>query len=124
MPQQTKITSIVPDNEWQGLLSIREARTVRISSADIVAANGKKTVPAGSILGSADSEHTILHGNAPAKIVNDATAEGIAVNTVDVTNGDMEVAMAYVGTASTTKMPVAPATAAMAAMTRITFMDA
>ncbi|MDL2257580.1 hypothetical protein LJC42_00275 [Eubacteriales bacterium OttesenSCG-928-K08] len=123
MPKQNTIKKIIPDNEWQGLLSHREARAVRISAEDIVAVDGKKIVPAGSILGSADVASTILQGNAAAKIVNDGTAEGIAVNTVDVTDGDCEVAMAYVATASTAKMPVAPSAEAIAALSRITFMD-
>lgn len=124
MPRPTEITTIPGTKDWQGLLSLREARSVRISSADITAdAKGKKIVPAGSILGSATADQTILGNNAPAKIVNDATAEGLLVNEVDVTGGDAEAAMAFVATASVSKLPVAPADAAKTAMNRITFMD-
>lgn len=123
MPKRTEFTTFTNRTEWQGLMGHREARTVLISSADIPLVDGKKIVPGGSILGSAAAGQTVLGDNAAAKIVNDATAEGILVNEVDVTNGDMEAAMAYLGTANTNKMPVAPAAAATEAMKRITFMS-
>lgn len=99
-----------------------QAMNVIVSASDVTAdANGKKIVPAGTILGTADAESTIQRGKAKAKPANDATAEGLTMNAVDVTHGDMEVSMLYMGTVGLDRIPMEPVADAYAALSRITF---
>ena len=52
---------------------------------------------------------------------NDATAKGVVLNTVDVTDGSATGAVLFEGCVKVEKMPAAPAEAAKAALPRITF---
>lgn len=124
MPGKPVITTISNPKTIWALLHAGDAKTVLVQSTGVTAdTNGRKIVPAGSILGSAKAGETIFANNAPAKIVNDGTAEGVLVNDVDVTHGDVEGAMAFTGAINLNKMPVKPMSAASTAMRRITFMD-
>lgn len=53
---------------------------------------------------------------------NDATAWGVVMNDVDVTNGDREVAVIIHGFLKTAALPVAPDTTAITALNMIKFM--
>lgn len=122
MPKGTVITNVTPDNTILSRQGAWQAATVRISSADITAnADGKKIVPAGTILGSATAGSAILGGGAKAKPANDETAEGLAMNTVDATSGDIEVSMLFMGTVGLNRLPETPSEEARAALARITF---
>jgi hypothetical protein len=69
-------------------------------------ANGKKTVPAGTVL--------------PA---NDATAVGVLLHDTDVTYGAKTDAIVIHGFIKTAKLPVAPADTAKTALKQISFMS-
>lgn len=78
-----------------------------VPDTDIVAdANGKKTVPAGTIL--------------PA---NDATAVGVLLHDTDVTYGARTDAIVIHGFIKTAKLPTAPADTAKTALKQISFMS-
>jgi hypothetical protein len=82
-----------------------QAFTYQVSDAGVAAdANGKKIVKAGTIL--------------PA---NDATAEGILYTDVDVTNGPQPGSLIVEAYVLEDRLPVAPATEAKTALTKITF---
>lgn len=77
-----------------------------VSATGIVAdANGKKIVPAGTIL--------------PA---NDATAIGVLHKSVDVTYGDKSGDLIIHGFLKTAALPVAPADTAKTALKQISFL--
>lgn len=97
------------------------AITCVISAADVTAVNGKKIVPAGTFIGSASAGKTIMADKVKAKPANDATTEGLVFNTIDVTNGDCEVAMLVDGTVGLDRIPEAPAAAAKTALKGINF---
>ncbi|WP_096269394.1 hypothetical protein [Paucisalibacillus globulus] len=79
--------------------------TYQVSDAGVVAdANGKKIVKAGTIL--------------PA---NDATAEGILLTDVDVTNGPQPGALLVEGYVIESRLPVVPDALAKPELTKITF---
>ena len=80
--------------------------TKEISDAGVTAnADGKKIVPAGTVW--------------PA---NDATAEGIVFNDVDVTTGPQPGAVLVEGYIIEARLPVAPDALAKPELTKITFM--
>lgn len=120
MPKPTTITTVTSGKTILALLTDYENRTVKISSADVTAVGGKKILPAGTLLGSAVEDKTILGDNAPAKAVNGAGTEGVLFYDVDVTNGDMEAAMLFVGTVDLNKLPAAPVAAVN--LPRVTFL--
>lgn len=123
MPGRPVITDYgYPITIW-ALLSPGDARTVLIESDNVPLVDGKRIVKAGTILGSVTPGETIFMNNAHAKAVNDATAEGVLVNDVDVTHGDVEGAMAFTGSINVNRMPVAPTQAAKDAMRKLTFMN-
>mgnify|MGYP000851668110 FL=1 len=77
-----------------------------VSATGVVAdANGKKIVPAGTIL--------------PA---NDATAIGVLRQSVDVTYGDNSGALIIHGFLKTAALPAAPSDAAKPVLKQITFL--
>lgn len=93
------------------------ASPVTIDSTTVTAdADGRKVVPAGSIIGSNTSGKTILSDHVKGKVVNDATAEGILYYDVDVTNGDAPGAILTHGVVYGSALPVAPAAAALTAL--------
>ncbi|MCM3413531.1 hypothetical protein [Metabacillus litoralis] len=83
-----------------------QAFTVQVSDVGVTAnAEGRKIVPAGTVW--------------PA---NDATAQGILLNEVDVTNGPQPASLIVEGYIIESRLPVAPeATAAKPAMKEIKF---
>lgn len=88
------------------------ARPIMVDDEGIEAGeNGKKIVPAGSIL------------NAEGAIVNDATAKYVLLKEIDVTFGPAAGAGVYRGTLNLDKLPVAPSAEAKAALNGIKFMS-
>lgn len=83
----------------------RETREMPTTLA-VTAGDGSKYVPMGTIY--------------PA---NDATAEGIVYEDVDVTTGDMPGSIVTSGFVFPARMRVVPTTVAINAMTGITFVD-
>lgn len=73
----------------------------------VVAKGGRLVVEAGTIY--------------PA---NDATAQGVVLNQVDVTDGDAQIAVVLHGFVLTAKLPAEPSDAARAALPMIAFLDA
>lgn len=78
--------------------------TTLVSDVGVIAVDGKKIVKAGTIY--------------PA---NDATAEGIIYNDVDVSNGPQPGALIEEGYILEARLPVAPTAEAKTALTKITF---
>lgn len=78
--------------------------TTLVSDAGVTAVDGQKIVKAGTVL--------------PA---NDATAEGILYNDVDVTHGPQPGALIVEGYILEERLPAAPTADAKTAMTKITF---
>ncbi|MCJ0932930.1 hypothetical protein MST22_17400 [Virgibacillus halodenitrificans] len=82
-----------------------QAFTKQVSDAGVAAnADGKKIVPAGTVY--------------PA---NDATAEGILLNDVDVTEGPQPASLIVEGYVLEARLPAAPVQLAKDAMTEIKF---
>lgn len=122
MPRSTIKTDIGVRNTIRSRLGPWQAATVTISSADLTAdSEGKKLLKAGTLLGSATADSTILGTSAKAKPANDATTEGLLFYDVDATHGDIEASMLYMGTVGLDRIPAAPSTAALAALKRVTF---
>lgn len=95
------------------------ASPVTIDSTTVtVDSDGRKVVPAGSIIGtaSATAGQTILGNLTKGKVINDATAEGLLLYDVDVTNGDMPGALLTHGVVYAAALPTAPVAAALTAM--------
>lgn len=109
MANMMKSTAVIADKT---ILANGEflARPYTIKASAIAAdSNGKKIVKGGTPF--------------PA---NDATAIGLLLDTVDVTDGDKTVALVYAGTVSTAKLAangVTVQTAAKTALPRITFFE-
>ena len=120
MPRPTIKTDIGVRNTILSRVGPWEAATVTINSADVTAgSDGKKILKAGTLLGPVGSDTTILGKGAKAKPANDATTEGLLFNDVDVTHGDMEASMLYMGTVGLDRIPAAPA--ATVKLPRVTF---
>lgn len=92
---------------------------VTVASAGVTAdADGKKIVPAGTIMGGGVIAD-------PTKLVvksNDANAEGVLFYDVDVTYGPAPGALLIHGFPDLAKLPEAPAAAAITALKQITFI--
>jgi hypothetical protein len=75
-----------------------------------------------------DDKHTgVVDGVLPAGSIypkNDATAEGITINDVDVSNGPQPVGVIVEGHILIDRLPVKPSDAAQTAMREIKFYDA
>ena len=108
---------------------------VMVDDAGISAVDGKKIVPAGTIVGGMGSTNTILgndttlatkhntQSGATTVAGSGVDAEGVLLNDVDVTNGDAPGAMLIHGFVDLNKLPEAPCADAIAALkTRITFL--
>lgn len=80
--------------------------------------NGKKIVPAGTIVGGG----RITDETQMVKESNDANAEGILLYDVDVTYGPKDGSMIIHGFIDLTKLPSAPTDDAKTAMNMIKFM--
>lgn len=111
------------------------AIAVTVSDVGVVAnSEGKKIVPAGTIIGGAGSTNTIL-GNVATKAVTTNTqggattvagsavdAEGVLFTDVDVTYGPASGAMIIHGFIDLNKLPAAPVADAVAALKQIKFI--
>lgn len=89
---------------------------VTISSADVTAVGGKKIVPAGSVIGTAETGKTVLLDHSKGKVANNATAEGILSHDVDVTDGDAVGTIITRGVVYANALPAEIATAAATAL--------
>ena len=86
---------------------VRVTKTIPADHAQVKTnADGTKYVPAGAIF--------------PA---NDGTAVGIVYEDIDVTSGNMAGSVVIEGKVYKDKLPTAPASAAVGAMTGISFVD-
>ena len=122
MPRPTFKTDISVRNTILSRFGPWQAVNVMVSAADVVAdADGKKILKAGTFLGSALSGQGVLKDSAKVKAVNGAETEGLLVNDVEVTHGDMEAAMLYMGTVGLDRIPEAPVAATLTALPRVTF---
>jgi hypothetical protein len=83
------------------------AQTFLTTDATAVTVDGSKIVKAGTVW--------------PA---NDATAKGVVLNDMDVTNGTATGAVVFEGEINVNKIPTAPAAAAKTALPRITWFGA
>ncbi|MEK5070714.1 hypothetical protein [Sporosarcina sp. FSL K6-1508] len=92
--------------------------SVTVSDAGVTAVDGKKIVPAGTILGGG----FLADDTAKAVKVNDGTAEGVLFNDTDVTYGPAPGAAMLHGFVALGKLPEAPTVEAIAALTQITFL--
>lgn len=110
MPRPTIKTDIGIQNTILSRTTEFNTTIVRMSSSDVAAeADGKKIVKAGTFLGPASDNGTIMGNGVIAKPVNGAKTEGLLFNDVDVTRGDMEATMLYMGTVGLDRIPEAPA---------------
>lgn len=104
------------------------AIAVTVDDEGVVAVDGKKIVPAGTIVGGgtlADPDEmvkkaTTTPGEDDAPDTTDA--EGVLLNDVDVTYGPAPGAMVIHGFIDETKLPEAPDDAERAALKQITFI--
>lgn len=84
-------------------------------------ADGKKIVPAGSIVGGT-ANPVLANRNEPVSVKTDNTAEGVLLYSVDVSSGPVGTAMITEGYIDLNKIPTAPTTAVVGALPNITFM--
>ncbi len=86
-------------------------------------ADGKKLVPGGTIIGGVGGKVLDDPNNIKVAENNDAEAEGVLFNDVDVTYGPMPGAMIIHGFPAADKLPTAPTAAAVTALAgRIVFL--
>ena len=94
-------------------------KPVMVDDAGVVAnTEGKKIVPAGTIVGGGN----LADSSKAVKKANDATAEGVLFDDVDVTYGSAPGAMTIHGFIDLAKLPEAPAAEAVTALKQITFI--
>jgi len=104
------------------LLDDYTAITVNVDDANIVAgADGKKIIPAGTIIGGVLDDPTAAA--VPADGV-EVAAEGLLLHDVDVTAGDALGTMVIRGVIDAAKLPEAPTLAQIAQLKQITFIGA
>ena len=109
MPKPTVMENVMVPNTILARLTDFDCLTVTISAGDVTAdANGKKIVKAGTFLGSAAKDKTIMADGAKAMPDNSETTEGVLFYDADVTRGDLEAAMLYKGTVALKRLPEAP----------------
>lgn len=97
---------------------------VTVSDEGITAnADGKKIVPAGTIIGGAGEDSFLADKSVHAVKKNGAGAEGVLFYDVDVTYGPKEGAAVIHGFIDKNKLPEAPTAEAVTALKQITFMD-
>lgn len=97
---------------------------VTFDDTGIVAnADGKKIIPAGSIVGGSGGSVLANSDTIKAIVQNDANAEGVTFNDVDVTHGPRAGAMLVHAFIDVAKLPAAPDAAAVTALAgRIMFL--
>jgi hypothetical protein len=94
------------------------ALAVTVSDAGVTAVDGKKIVPAGTILGGG----FIASETTPAVKTNGVGAEGVLFYDVDVTYGPAAGAAIIHGFIDTDKLPEAPTAEAIAALKQVSFI--
>lgn len=121
MPRPTKKTDIGIRNTILSRAGDQwAAAMVTISAAHVpLDADGKKIVKAGTFLGTAEAGKSILRDGAYAQPTNGAPTEGLLFNEVDVTHGDREASMLYMGTVGLDRIPDPPNAAVT--LPRVTF---
>lgn len=97
----------------------------QVANTGVNAVNGKKIIPAGTIVGSANS--VLTDRNTVLTVTNDTTinnAQGVLVNDVDVTAGTTTGTLLVSGFVDTDKMPTTAANlvANATTLTKITFV--
>lgn len=96
---------------------------VTVSDAGVSASNGKKIVPAGTILGGGVFEDdTKLAVKATTAEDGPSNAEGVLFEDVDVTDGPAAGALLIHGFVDLDKIPSAPSAEEKAALNQITFL--
>lgn len=83
--------------------------------------DGKKIVPAGTIVGGA-TKPVLDNLDEPVTPKNNDGAEGVLLNDIDVTYGPAPGAMILHGFVATDKLPEAPSTEAVAALKQVHFI--
>lgn len=91
---------------------------VTVDDAGVAAVDGKKIVPAGTIIGGG----FLASETVKAVKANGATAEGVLFNDTDVTYGPAPGAALIHGFVATGKLPEAPTEEAITALNQITFL--
>ena len=97
----------------------------QVANTGVSAVNGKKIIPAGTIVGNANS--VLTDRNTVLTVTNDSTianAQGVLVNDVDVTLGTTTGTLLISGFVDTDKMPTTAANlvANATTLTKITFL--
>ena len=97
----------------------------QVANTGVSAVNGKKIIPAGTIVGNANS--VLTDRNTVLTVTNDTTinnAQGVLVNDVDVTLGTTTGTLLISGFVDTDKMPTTAANlvANATTLTKITFV--
>lgn len=110
----TKQISAIPDH-YVNVTRVLDSTTVTAGS------DGKKILLAGTVVGGVGGA-TLADPTKKVQKSNDANAEGILFNNVDVTNGDAPVAVMIHGFVDLNKLPEVPTTAAISALKQITFL--
>jgi len=101
------------------------ALAVTVDDTGIVAVEGKKIVPAGTIVGNgtiADPTKMVAKAITTPGTPDTSNAEGVLLNDVDVTNGPAPGAMVIHGFIDLAKLPEAPDAAEVAALGLIAFI--
>lgn len=96
-----------------------------VVDSTLVAANaeGKKIIPAGTIVGGATGAPFLTNIANKIGVQNDADAEGVLLEDADVTHGDVYASVIVHGFVKTAKLPEAPSAAAKTALgSRIVFV--
>ena len=99
------------DNEVEIMATYRNrvTFTCTVSDSEVIEKDGRKIVPKGSLL------------DESGVVKNDGTVVGILAETVDVTNGPQPGSLIVEGYILKDRLPVAPETLAIKALTSITF---
>lgn len=96
---------------------------VTVSDVGITAnADGKKIVPAGTIMGGGFLENESVHAVKATTNEGVSNAEGILFNDIDVTYGPASGAVLIHGFVALDKLPVAPTEEEKAVLKQITFL--
>lgn len=99
--------------------------TKAVVDSTLVSANaeGKKIIPAGTIVGGATGAPFLTNIANKIGVQNDADAEGVLLEDADVTYGDVYAAVLIHGFVETAKLPTPPDAAAKTALgSRIVFV--
>lgn len=99
------------------------ALAIRVSDAGVTAnAEGKKIVPAGTILGGGVLSDDTIAAVKATTTTGVSNAEGVLLSDTDVTYGPAAGALVIHGFIATTKLPVAPTPEEKTALKQITFI--